>query len=159
MRVVKNLRVSTWRSRDISLQAKGIIGIESTQIRWFSQWSVGGGWSGRAVLSGAKSLKTKGQGTVRLPPQWATTEAARQGPEGQDNELLSRQLTERNKAMGKRQPAKESTKVHEKRKDAYSMLQSWTFSRGWCRRRWRCRWVRTTMASHRAVWQRNSVWF
>ncbi len=27
----------------------------------------------------AKSLKTKGQGTVRLPPQWATTEAARQG--------------------------------------------------------------------------------
>ncbi len=24
----------------------------------------------------AKSLKTKGQGTVRLPPQWATTEAA-----------------------------------------------------------------------------------
>jgi hypothetical protein len=27
----------------------------------------------------AKSLKTKGQGTVRLPPQWATTEAARRG--------------------------------------------------------------------------------
>ncbi len=26
-----------------------------------------------------KILKTKGQGTVRLPPQWATTEAARQG--------------------------------------------------------------------------------
>jgi hypothetical protein len=25
----------------------------------------------------AKSLKTKGQGAVRLPPQWATTEAAR----------------------------------------------------------------------------------
>jgi hypothetical protein len=24
-----------------------------------------------------KSLKTKGQGTVRLPPNWATTEAAR----------------------------------------------------------------------------------
>jgi hypothetical protein len=27
----------------------------------------------------AKSLKTKSQGTVRLPPQWATTEAARRG--------------------------------------------------------------------------------
>jgi hypothetical protein len=25
----------------------------------------------------ARSLKTKGQGTVRLPPQWATIEAAR----------------------------------------------------------------------------------
>ncbi len=31
----------------------------------------------------AKSLKTKGHGTVQLPPQWATTEAARRGPEGQ----------------------------------------------------------------------------
>jgi hypothetical protein len=31
----------------------------------------------------AKSLKTKGQGTVRLPPQWATTKAARRGAEGQ----------------------------------------------------------------------------
>jgi hypothetical protein len=27
----------------------------------------------------AKSIKTKGQGTVRLPPQWTTTEAARLG--------------------------------------------------------------------------------
>jgi hypothetical protein len=31
----------------------------------------------------AKSLKTKGQGTVRLLPQWAITEAADGGPEGQ----------------------------------------------------------------------------
>ncbi len=31
----------------------------------------------------AKSLKTKGQGTVQLPPQWATAKAARWGPEGQ----------------------------------------------------------------------------
>jgi hypothetical protein len=30
----------------------------------------------------AKSLKTKGQETVRLPPQWATTEAARRGAKG-----------------------------------------------------------------------------
>ncbi len=43
----------------------------------------GGGWSGRAVLSGGQESQTKGQGTVRLPPQWATTEAARRGPEGQ----------------------------------------------------------------------------
>jgi hypothetical protein len=50
----------------------------------------------------AKSLKTKGQGTVRLPPQWATTETARRGPEGQNKELISRQFAERNKAMGKK---------------------------------------------------------
>ncbi len=37
MRIVGNLRVPTGHSRDILLQAKGITGIESTQIRWFSQ--------------------------------------------------------------------------------------------------------------------------
>jgi hypothetical protein len=36
-RVVGNLRDPTERSRDILLQAKGITGIESTQIRWFSR--------------------------------------------------------------------------------------------------------------------------
>ncbi len=36
----------------------------------------------------AKSLKTKGQGAVRLPPQWATTEAARWGARGPNKELL-----------------------------------------------------------------------
>ncbi len=38
----------------------------------------------------AKSLKTKGQGTVRLPPQWATAEAVRRGARGPNKELLSR---------------------------------------------------------------------
>jgi hypothetical protein len=33
MRVVGNLRVPTWHSKDILLQAKGITGIKSTQIR------------------------------------------------------------------------------------------------------------------------------
>jgi hypothetical protein len=36
-RVVGNLRVPTGHSRDILLQAKGITGIESNQVRWFSQ--------------------------------------------------------------------------------------------------------------------------
>ena len=38
----------------------------------------------------AKSLKTKGQGTARLPPQWATTEVARRGAKGPNKGLLSR---------------------------------------------------------------------
>jgi hypothetical protein len=38
----------------------------------------------------AKSLKTKGQGAVRLPPQWATTEAARRGAKGLNKGPLSR---------------------------------------------------------------------
>ncbi len=92
MRVVGNLRVPTGHSRDISHHAKGTIG-RSTQIRWFSQWSGGGGWSGRAVLSGGQESQTNGQGTVQLPPQWATTEAAKRGARGPNKELLSQQFT------------------------------------------------------------------
>jgi hypothetical protein len=82
MKVVRNLRVPTKRSRDILQQAKGITLIESTQIGWFSRWSGGGGWSGRTKLSGGQESQTKGQGTVRLPLKWATAEAARQGASG-----------------------------------------------------------------------------
>ncbi len=59
MRIVGNLRVPTGHSRDILLQAKGITGIESTQIRWFSRRSGGGGWSGRAWLSGGQESQTR----------------------------------------------------------------------------------------------------
>ncbi len=90
MRVVGNLWVPTGRSRDISHQAKGTIGIESTQIRWFSQWKAGEANPVEQCSAEAKSLKTKGRGTVRLPPQWATTEAARRGARGPNKELLAR---------------------------------------------------------------------
>jgi hypothetical protein len=45
------------------------------------------------VLSGGQESQTKGQGTVRLPPQWATTEAARRGPEGQIKDYSHDKLT------------------------------------------------------------------
>jgi hypothetical protein len=88
-RVVGNLRDPTKLSRDILLQVKGITWIESTQIRWLLRWSGGWGWSSRAKLSGGQESQIKGQGTVRLPTQGATTEAARQGARGQNKELLS----------------------------------------------------------------------
>jgi hypothetical protein len=47
----------------------------------------------------AKSLKTKGQGTVRLPPQWATTEAARWGDRGPNKELPSKQFAKRKQSL------------------------------------------------------------
>jgi hypothetical protein len=59
MRVVEKLLDPTGRSRDISQQAKGTIGIESTQIRWLSQWSGGGGCLVEHCSAEAKSLKTK----------------------------------------------------------------------------------------------------
>ncbi len=79
----------------------------------------------------AKSLKLRAKGTVRLPPQWATTEAARQGPKGQTKNYSHNNLikeTELKAALTgstvrQKQPAKES-KMIEKRKDAYSMLQT-----------------------------------
>jgi hypothetical protein len=41
------------------------------------------------LLSGGQESQTKGQGTVRLPPQWATTEAARRGANGLNKGPLS----------------------------------------------------------------------
>ncbi len=137
-RVVRNLRVPTKRSRYILQQAKGITLIESTQIRWFSRWSGGGGWSGRAKLcesESAKSLKTKGQGTFRLPLKWTTAEADRLGATGPNKRatlttylLKERDLkaalhwSARQTGKGKRQPAKEKAS-RLKRKNAYSRLQ------------------------------------
>ncbi len=67
-RVVGNLRVPTGHSRDILLQAKGITGIESTQIRWFLQWP--GGEAGPVEHSSAeaKSLKLTAKGLSSCHP-------------------------------------------------------------------------------------------
>ncbi len=46
----------------------------------------------------------------------------------------------------------------EKRKDAYSRLQSCSCRRWWCRYWWSCRWVRNKRANHKSMWQRYGVW-
>ncbi len=46
----------------------------------------------------AKSLKTRGQGTLRLPPQWVTTEAARRESQRPNKGLLSQQFTKEHRA-------------------------------------------------------------
>ncbi len=81
-RVVGNLRVPTKRSTDILHQSKGITLIESTQIRCSQDDQVGEAGLVEQSSAEAKSLKTKGQRTVRLPPQWATTKAARRWARG-----------------------------------------------------------------------------
>jgi hypothetical protein len=67
------------------------------------------GWSGRAVLSGGQESQTKGQWTVRLPPQWATTEAARRG--GQKDYSNDNLLKET--SNGQKQMAKEALRLRE----------------------------------------------
>ncbi len=164
MRVAGNLQVPSKRSRDILHQAKGITGIESTQIRWFSRWSGGGGWSGREKLSRGQEPQTKGQGTIRLPPQWATTKAARRGARGQNKELLSWQFTKETELKAaltgstrraKGSPPKKAQRL--KRKDAYSRLQSCSCWGEWWRWWWGCWRMRTRSANHKSMWQRNGI--
>jgi hypothetical protein len=117
MRVVGNLRVPTGHSRDNSHQAKGIIRIESTQIRWFSQT----GEAGPVEQSSAeaKSLKLRAKGLSGCHPSGQQPRQPDGGPEGQLKNYSHDNLLKKNRAqaaliesiMGKRQPAKESTTV------------------------------------------------
>jgi hypothetical protein len=74
-RVAGRLWVPNMCSRDILHQAKE--GSSSTQIRWFSRRSGGGGWFGRAVAQ--RSLKTRVKMTVRLPLQWDSSQGSQTG--------------------------------------------------------------------------------
>ncbi len=163
-RVIGNLRVPTGHPRTSCFKPRGSLGLSPLRSDGSCDGQAGEAGPVEHILAEAKSLKIKGQGAVRLPPQWATTEATRQGARGPNKELLSWQFTKRKQSLkqlwpeaqsGKRQPAKEAS--IEKRKDAYSMLQSWSCRRGRCRSWWRCRWMRTRIANHRSMWQRLGI--
>ncbi len=105
----------------------------------------------------AKSLKTRGQGTVRLPPQWATTEAARRKGQRPNKGLLSQQSMKKTQSFRQLWLEAQWGK-RPKKKDAYSMLQSLSCRRGWCRGWWSRWWVRTSIANHRSMRQRHGIW-
>ncbi len=48
-RVARRLPVLLCAQGTFCFKPRGVILVESTQIRWFSRWSSGGSWSGRAV--------------------------------------------------------------------------------------------------------------
>jgi hypothetical protein len=83
MRVAEILWVPTMHSRDIMQQAKGLILIESNQIRRFSKWQVGVGWSGRAVAQQRPRVSKLG---LKEPSDYHSNEiaveAARRGAMG-----------------------------------------------------------------------------
>jgi hypothetical protein len=64
MRIVGNLQGPTRYSRDILLQAKGITGIESTQIRWLRDDPAGEAGPVEHRFSGGQESQTRGRGTV-----------------------------------------------------------------------------------------------
>ncbi len=62
---------------------RGIILIESTQIRWFSRWSGGGGWSGRAEAQRRPRVsKLRAKGLSGCHSSEITAEAARREARG-----------------------------------------------------------------------------
>jgi hypothetical protein len=98
MRVVGNLRVPTRHSRDISHQAKGIIGIESAQIRWFSQYQAGKAGSVEQSSAEAKSLKLRAKGLSGCPPSGQQLRQPDGGPEGQIKNYSHDNLLKENRA-------------------------------------------------------------
>ncbi len=76
-------------------------------------------------LAEAKSLKTKGQGTVRLSPSGQQPRQSGGGREGWIKNYSHDKLTQRNKQWAKSNGQRKALHLREKRKDAYSMLQSW----------------------------------
>jgi hypothetical protein len=56
-----------YTQRTLCIKPRGIILVESSEIRWFLRLSSGRGWSGRASSSAeAKILKIRAEGAVRL---------------------------------------------------------------------------------------------
>jgi hypothetical protein len=108
----------------------------------------------------AKSLKTKGQGTDWLPVSETVVEAARQGPVGRIKGLLSRHVYSKRESCEaalclteKGQKAAHQRKSTKKKKERLLTLDSgcWCRREGWSR--WRWRWVRTSHADHKSMWQ------
>jgi hypothetical protein len=80
-RVAGNLRVSTMRSWDILHQAKGIILVESAQIRWFLRRSGRGGWPSRAIAQ--RRPRVSKLGLRDCPTTTPMRQQARQPDRGQ----------------------------------------------------------------------------
>ncbi len=152
-------------SRDILPQAKGIILIESTQIRSFSRWSGGGGWFGRAVAQ--QRLRISKLRAKDFPTTTQMRQQSRQpegGPVGPNKGLLSWHVYSKRRAgkqllvwLKKGQKAARQIKsiTDKKERIAYSNSGWWCRWEKW--RQWRWWWVRTSRANHKSMWQRFGV--
>jgi hypothetical protein len=105
-------------------------------------------------LAEAKSLKTKGQGTVWLPLKWDSS-----GERATLTIYLLKkgQLTSSSLLDWKGQKAACQRKRTTDKTERKLTLNSGCCCRrqGWWR--WRCRWMRTRRADHKSVWQHFSV--
>ncbi len=78
---------------------RGIISVESTQIRWFSRQSGGGGWSGRAVAQQRPRVSKLGlKGLSSYHPNETGVEAARWEASWLNKGLLSQNIYSKERA-------------------------------------------------------------
>jgi hypothetical protein len=163
---MKVVRVPSACSKDILQQAKGIILIESTQIRCFMRWSGGGGWSSRTEAQRMPRVsKLRAKGLPDYNSNEKVVEAARQGASGPNKGLLSWHVYSKKEswkaALGltiKGQKAAHQRKSTTDKKERIACSKS----KWWCRwekwRRWRWWWwVRTSRANHNSMWQHFGV--
>jgi hypothetical protein len=108
---------SYWALKGHPEQAMGIILIESTQIRWFSRWSGGGGWSGRSEAQRRPRVsKLRAKGLSHYHSNETVVGQPEEGPVGQIKGYSHDMFTQKRRAekqllvslkKGKRQPARE----------------------------------------------------
>ncbi len=99
MRIVGNLKGPTKHSRDILLQAKGITGIESTPIRWFSRWLGRGRCPVEHSSAEAKSLKLEAMGLSGCHPSGQQPRQPDRRARGQQRTTLTT-VNERTQSLG-----------------------------------------------------------
>jgi hypothetical protein len=157
MRIIGNLRVSTRHSRDILLQAKGITGIESIQIRWSRDDQAGEAGPVEHSSAEAKSLKLEAKGLSGCHPSGQRPRQPDGKARGQIKDYPRDSLR---KNTGLKTTLTGST-VRQKatRRKTLTLCSNLEICRrGWCCRWWRCKWVRTTITDHMSVRQRYIIW-
>jgi hypothetical protein len=123
MRIVGNLQGPTRHSRDIPLQAKGITGIESTQIRWFYDDQAAEAGPVEHSSAEAKSLKLEAKGLSGFHPSGQQPRQPDGGGQRPNKGLLSQYFIREHRALGSFD-WKHSEAKGQKKKDAYSTVCS-----------------------------------
>jgi hypothetical protein len=137
-RIAREIRVPTKHSRDILHQAKGIILVESSQIRWWSRWLGRGGWSGWVVARDQESQNKSWRDCLTTTPMRQHLRQPDRGPVGWIKGLLSRHVYLKKESLKtalsmteKRQMAAHKTKSTTDKKERIAYSNS-----GW-RNRWK----------------------
>ncbi len=154
------IRPPRWRCKTLlytqgtfCIRPRGITLIESTQTWWFSRWSGGGGWSGRAIAqrrTWVSKLGLKGPSPTTIPMRWQSRRPGR-GQGGRVKGLLSPGSTRRGELENSSRQPRGLIKLGQKGSPlekcfTATMKELLTLSRGW--------WSRELLMTMRWWWVR-----